>query len=114
MFVCVSSWWLFASFLVSLISVLKFGSHHGGRMYASIVSVRSVMCGNWCRAFSKFDWYVIWVVLSLSAFASHACRGCLVESDLIREIDFRTLAWRRRAGGSNSAWISIAAMGVVL
>ena len=64
---CVLSWVFFAMSLVSSILVFAFNDHHGGRIYGSIDSMASVVCGNCCITFSRFDRCEMFAVLTLRA-----------------------------------------------
>jgi hypothetical protein len=57
------------------------GPTYGGQIYGSIDSIASVVCGNCCSTFSRFDQCEIFAVLVLRALVSHSCTGCFAESE---------------------------------
>ena len=81
-----------------LICISTFAVHREGRMYASIFSDSSVVCGNSWSIFSRFDWCLICAVLTIVAFAGHSCSGCFVDRDCILVTVWSTLVWSRILG----------------
>jgi hypothetical protein len=62
---------------------LALSVYYGGRMNGSIDSMPFVMCGNCCKAFSRFDRCKMFAVLTLRALSSHCWIGWFTESDYI-------------------------------
>ena len=100
--------------LSAAISTVVLGTHHGARIYGSIVSTFVAVKGNWLKMFSKMDRWFVRAVLVRSALCIHLWMGCLGDRDWRQVVDSNVLVWRRIHVGVKPVSTSMAAVGVVL